>query len=88
MIHRTEIARHFVDSSTLFVSVSELPEGGGVLKLRIECNRTAASRMVLTDRQYITAEDEVQNNAETLTGGSCVQFQSAADGFCCLIVKR
>ena len=38
-------------------------------KLGIECNRTTASRMVLTDRQDITAEHEMQNNAETRTGG-------------------
>ena len=82
MTHRIEIERHFVDSSTLCVIVSGL-EGGVLKKLGTDCNRTADSRMVLTDRQ-----DEVQNIAETRTGGSWVLYQSAAGGGCCLRVKR
>jgi hypothetical protein len=50
--------------------------GRGVLKnLGTEYNRTAGSRMVLTNRQ-----DEVQNTAETRTGGSWVLYQSVAGG--------
>ena len=45
--------------------------GLGVLKkLGIEWNRTAHSRMLLTDRQDSTAEDEVRNIAETRIGRS------------------
>jgi hypothetical protein len=43
--------------------------GLGVLKkLAIEWNKTADSRMVLTERLDITTEDEVQNIAQTWTG--------------------
>jgi hypothetical protein len=43
-----------VDSSTLCGCVSDFG-GGGVRKVGIGWNRTADSRMVLTDRQDITA---------------------------------
>ena len=49
MTHRTEIARHFVDSSALCVSVLEF--GGVLKKIGIEWNRTADSRTVLTEGQ-------------------------------------
>ena len=49
-------------------------------KLGIECNRTTASRMVLTDRQDITAEDELQNIAETRTGGILVSVPLCGRG--------
>ena len=52
MTHRTEIARHFVDSSALCGSVLEFV--GVLKKIGIEWNRTADSRTVLTEGQDIS----------------------------------
>ena len=56
MTHRTEIARHFVDSSALCGSVLEF--GGVLKKIGIEWNRTADSRTVLTERQDSSLQKE------------------------------
>ena len=49
MTHRTEIARHFVDISRLCGNVSGFE--GELKKVGTEWDRTADSRMVLTERQ-------------------------------------
>jgi len=54
MTHRTEIAGHFVDSSTLSGSVSGF--GGALKEVGTEWNRTTDSRMALTDRQDCSLE--------------------------------
>jgi hypothetical protein len=72
---RTEIARHFVDSSKLFGYVSGgffFWEGcrGGLRMFGMEWNRTADSRMVLTDRTDRTVDCRGRLATETRTGGS------------------
>jgi len=79
MTNRKKIEGHFVDSSTL-CEVCQLLCLGVLKKLGIEWNRTADSRMVLTERRDITTDDEVQNIAHTWTGGSWVLSQVATEG--------